>query len=338
MKLTVELGKDSYDITIEKNAIKRAGELFNLKRKVMIVTDSLVPEEYADTVYDECKEPYITVLPAGEENKDFDTMGVIIRCLLENGFTRDDAIVAVGGGVVGDMAGFAAAVYMRGIDFYNIPTTVLSQMDSSIGGKTAVDFNEYKNVVGAFYQPKGVIIDPVLIETLPDDEVASGLAESVKMAATFDEELFKIFETEEEPMDRYEEIVTRSLMIKKKVVEEDTKENGIRKVLNFGHTIGHAIETTSGLGTLTHGGCVALGMMYTSSGEAKERIRNVLLNLELRTRYKISKDKVLSAVKHDKKSHGDKVSMVFCDKIGTYRIEDKTFDEIKEIIEKENAV
>lgn len=258
MKLRVELGRDSYDITIEKNAIKKAGELFNLNRKVMIVTDSGVPEEYGDEVYDQCKEASVTVIPEGEENKNFEMIETILGCMIERGFTRGDAVVAVGGGVVGDMAGFAASIYMRGIDFYNIPTTVLSQMDSSIGGKTAVDFKNYKNAVGSFYQPKGVIIDPVLIETLPDIEVASGLAESVKMAATFDEELFKLFETEDDPVDNYEEIVTRSLMIKKKVVEEDTKETGVRKVLNFGHTIGHAIESTSGLGKFTHGQCVAL--------------------------------------------------------------------------------
>lgn len=334
MKLRVELGRDSYDITIEKNAIKKAGELFNLNRKVMIVTDSGVPEEYGDEVYEQCKEASITVIPEGEENKNFEMIETILGCMIERGFTRGDAVVAVGGGVVGDMAGFAASIYMRGIDFYNIPTTVLSQMDSSIGGKTAVDFKNYKNAVGSFYQPKGVIIDPALIETLPDIEVASGLAESVKMAATFDEELFKLFETEDDPVDNYEEIVTRSLMIKKKVVEEDAKETGVRKVLNFGHTIGHAIESTSGLGKFTHGQCVAFGMMYTSTGEAKERIRNALLNLELMTRYKVTASKILSAVTHDKKSRGDKVSMVFCDKIGTYRIEDKTFDEIKELVKK----
>lgn len=334
MKLRVELGRDSYDITIEKNAIKKAGELFNLNRKVMIVTDSGVPEEYGDEVYDRCKEAFITVIPEGEENKNFEMIETILGCMIERGFTRGDAVVAVGGGVVGDMAGFAASIYMRGIDFYNIPTTVLSQMDSSIGGKTAVDFKNYKNAVGSFYQPKGVIIDPALIETLPDIEVASGLAESVKMAATFDEELFKLFETESDPVDNYEEIVTRSLMIKKKVVEEDTKETGVRKVLNFGHTIGHAIESTSGLGKFTHGQCVAFGMMYTSTGEAKERIRNALLNLELMTRYKVTASKILSAVTHDKKSRGDKVSMVFCDKIGTYSIEDKTLDEIKELVKK----
>lgn len=341
MKLTVELGRDSYPITIERGAIKKAGELFNLERKVMIVTDSGVPREYSDTVYDLCKEPYIAVIPEGEENKNFDMLKVVMGCLLEHGFTRGDAVVAVGGGVTGDMAGFAASIYMRGIDFYNIPTTVLSQMDSSIGGKTAVDFDSYKNVVGSFYQPKGVIIDTELVETLPELEIASGLAESVKMAATFDEELFKLFESDDDLLENYEEIVKRSLMIKKKVVEEDTEESGLRKVLNFGHTIGHAIETTAGLGKLTHGECVALGMMYTSSGEAKERIRNVLSSLGLRTRYKVTASRILSAAEHDKKAHGDKISMVFCDKIGSYRLEDKTFPEIKEIVkrvEKENAV
>ena len=334
MILPVEYPGGSYDIVLERGALARAAEYLPRTGKALIVTDDGVPAAYARQIASVCPGSTIVALPQGEKTKSLDNHRALLSRMLELNFLRTDRVIAVGGGVMGDLAGFAAAVYMRGIDFYNIPTTLLSQVDSSIGGKTAVDFKNYKNAVGSFYQPKGVIIDPVLIETLPDIEVASGLAESVKMAATFDEELFKLFETEDDPVDNYEEIVTRSLMIKKKVVEEDTKETGVRKVLNFGHTIGHAIESTSGLGKFTHGQCVAFGMMYTSTGEAKERIRNALLNLELMTRYKVTASKILSAVTHDKKSRGDNVSMVFCDKIGTYRIEDKTLDEIKELVKK----
>ncbi|MDO5479698.1 MAG: 3-dehydroquinate synthase family protein, partial [Clostridia bacterium] len=213
--------------------------------------------------------------PQGEENKNFETYKTVLSALTENGFTRTDCVVAVGGGVVGDLAGFAASSYMRGIDFYNIPTTVLSQIDSSIGGKTAIDFYGYKNIIGAFHQPKKVIIDADVTKTLTKRQIVSGLAEAVKMAATSDKELFSIFENGDYE-EHFDEIIEKSLMIKKAVVEEDVDEKGLRKVLNFGHTVGHAIESNAGLGRFYHGECVALGMLYMADKEAKERIINVL--------------------------------------------------------------
>lgn len=335
MILKVSLAETSYDVVIEEGAIKKAGELLNLKRKVLVVTDSGVPKEYAETVQNASYKGYLMTLPQGEENKNFDNYRLILERLVKDGFTRTDCVVAVGGGVVGDMAGFAAATFMRGIDFYNIPTTVLSQMDSSIGGKTAIDFCGYKNIVGAFFQPKKVIVDPLLVRTQDRRQIVSGLAESVKMAATFDEELFKLFENIEVPLEEYQKIAEKSLTIKKNVVEQDEKESGLRKVLNFGHTIGHAIEKCSGLGTLYHGECVALGMMYTSSGEAKTRIRHVLKKLGLKTSYPMDKETVKEAIRHDKKASGDSVSIVLTDKIGTYKIEKYSLDEINKLLDGE---
>ena len=166
MTIHVELGASSYDIELCRGALAHVGELINLDRKIMVVTDSGVPAEYADTVRNLAKEGYQVTVPEGEESKCFANLEYILAAMLDAGFTRKDAVVAVGGGVVGDLAGFAASMYMRGIDFYNIPTTLLSQVDSSIGGKTAVDFHGYKNVIGAFYQPKKVIIDPDVLATL----------------------------------------------------------------------------------------------------------------------------------------------------------------------------
>lgn len=337
MTFTVELGEESYNVTIGEGMLSRAGELFDLNRRVLIVTDSGVPAEYAKALCPLCAEGFILTVPCGEENKSLNTLSGILEFMVENGFTRTDAVVAVGGGVVGDMAGFASAVYMRGIDFYNIPTTTLSQIDSSIGGKTAVDFMGYKNIIGAFHQPKGVIVDTSLVKTQDKRQFVSGLAESVKMAATFDEELFSLFE-KENPVSAYEEIVARSLLIKKHVVEADEKESGLRRVLNFGHTIGHAIEKCVGLGSLYHGECVALGMMYTSRGEARERIAGVLRALGLPTEYPVRAEEIIEAVGHDKKASGNIVNVVLCEKIGSYKTEKMTLDETTCLVKEGGAL
>ena len=319
MSLYMNLGKDSYDIIIERGALAKAGEYFNLDRKVLVVTDSGVPAEYAKTVAESAKEGYIVTFPRGEENKNFETYKTVLSALTEKGFTRTDCVVAVGGGVVGDLAGFAAASYMRGIDFYNIPTTVLSQIDSSIGGKTAIDFYGYKNIIGAFHQPKKVIIDADVTKTLTKRQIVSGLAEAVKMAATSDKELFSIFENGDYE-ERFDEIIEKSLIIKKAVVEEDVSEKGLRKVLNFGHTIGHAIESNAGLGRFYHGECVALGMLYMADKEAKERIINVLKKLGLPTKAEFDKDDIINTIKHDKKATGDKITVIYVKEIGSFEM------------------
>ena len=194
MILPVKTGTGGYNIYLERGALKKAGEYLNLSRRALIVTDSGVPQEYAETVAAQCKEPYIVTLPEGEKTKCFDGFKFLLSKMVEYGFTRSDCVIAVGGGVMGDLAGFAAASFMRGIDFYNIPTTVLSQVDSSIGGKVAIDFEGYKNIVGAFYPPKAVIIDSNTLKTLPERQISNGLAESVKMSLTSDKELFELFE------------------------------------------------------------------------------------------------------------------------------------------------
>ena len=194
MTIHVDLEKDSYDIEIESGILKRAGQHCDLNRKVLVVSDLGVPKTYWQTVMKQSREAVPVILDPGEKSKSLESFAKIQRELLTHDFSRNDCVAAVGGGVVGDLAGFAAACYMRGIDFYNIPTTVLSQVDSSIGGKTAVNFEGVKNVVGVFYQPKKVLIDPDVLKTLPDRQLSNGLAEAVKMAATLDEALFQRFE------------------------------------------------------------------------------------------------------------------------------------------------
>ena len=327
MDLHMNLGERSYDIIIRPGCLKDAGRLLKLDRKVLIVTDSGVPEKYARTLAAQCTEPYITVVPQGEGSKSLAVWEALLLEMQDRSFRRTDCVAAVGGGVVGDLAGFAAASFMRGVDFYNIPTTVLSQVDSSIGGKTAVNFHGIKNAVGAFCQPKWVLADTALLESLPRRQTANGLAEAVKMAACFDPVLFGLFE-EGDPFAEFFEIISRSLEIKKRVVEEDEMEQGLRKVLNFGHTIGHGIESR-GTG-LYHGECVALGMIPMCGDAVRQRLVPVLEKLGLPVRLDgVSRDAVLQAMLHDKKAVSGGITCVLCEEIGSYEFRKMTEDELR---------
>lgn len=333
MIIPVSLGENSYDIILQRGSIKKIAKYIPAteKRQFLVVTDSGVPEEYSRKVAASLNATAIFSFPQGEKSKNFDTYKSICKTLLDFSFTRKDAVVAVGGGVVGDMAGFAAATYMRGIDFYNIPTTLLSQVDSSIGGKTGIDFGDYKNIIGAFHQPKKVIIDPDVLTTLPERHIKNGLAESIKMGITFDEELFDIF-LRDNYMSKIESIIEHSLYIKRHVVEEDEKEAGLRKVLNFGHTIGHAIETTAGLEELYHGECVALGMTYMCAEHVEAILKCALKNVGLPYKYEGDKEKIYKALVHDKKSEGKEITVVKCDEIGSFRFEKMTPKSLSELI------
>lgn len=193
-KLTMNLGERSYDIIVKRGSLENLYQFARLDRRVAVVTDSGVPAQYAQMVADQCKDATIITVPQGEASKSFKILETVLRQMLDFGMGRGDLVVAVGGGVVGDLAGFAASIYMRGIDFINCPTTTLSMIDSSIGGKTAVDLGDTKNIVGAFWQPKLVIVDPDTLSTLPRRHFINGLAEAVKAGLLADPELFSIFE------------------------------------------------------------------------------------------------------------------------------------------------
>ncbi len=328
MIISMNLGAESYDIHLERGSLFKADQYFKLDRKVLIVTDSGVPAQYVKTVASLCKEPYIEIFPQGEQHKNMDTYQGILARLVREGFSRSDCVVAVGGGVTGDMAGFAAASYMRGIDFYNVPTTLLSQVDSSIGGKVAIDFMNYKNIVGAFYQPKGVLIDPEVLKTLPPRQISNGLAESIKMAATNDAKLFGFLE-QNDPLEHLDQVIEGSLLIKKSVVEQDTKETGLRRVLNFGHTVGHAIETVSGLSELYHGECVALGMLIMAAPEPRERIRAVLKKVGLPTSFAYDREQVINAMAMDKKVSGGEITVVSVPEIGKFSLDKISLESLR---------
>lgn len=337
-KLRMELGADSYDILLENGLIDRAGELLNLDRRVLIVTDSGVPRRYASCLSRFCGRPVTVRLPQGERTKRFGMLQRLLRVLLREGFTRTDCIVALGGGVVGDLAGFAASCYMRGIDFYNIPTTALSQIDSSIGGKTAIDFEGVKNIVGAFYQPRRVLIDPQLLSTLSQRQLAAGLAEAIKAGVIGDEALLDLFEREDVHL-RLDEILLRSLRLKQRLVELDERESGPRKLLNFGHTIGHGIESVCGLGEkqgLLHGECVGLGMLPMCTDPAlRRRVQDILERQNLPTRATFDPDAVFAAICHDKKAAANGMTIVTAEKAGAAQLHTVSLDWLHQLVERE---
>ena len=332
MRLTVTYNELKYDVIIEQNCLDKTDLYLNLNRKVLVVTDSLVPIEYANKVITKSKHGFLYVIESGEKSKCFDNYAKIINYLIENEFSRTDCIVAVGGGVVGDLAGFVASTYMRGIDFYNIPTTLLSQVDSSIGGKTAIDFNGVKNVVGAFYPPKMVLIDSNTLKTLDSRQLHSGLVEAIKMGLTSNCCLFELIENSKDLYFDLEKIIVEALKIKKEVVEIDPKEQNLRKILNFGHTIGHAIESNGKFNELLHGEAVGIGMLYFSSNNVKERLINVLNKYNLPTSVDLTKEELMKFIKLDKKRKGEHITIVKVNEPGSYVLENIKIEQLENIL------
>lgn len=317
MTISIDLGPDSYDIVLEAGCLRKAAELLNLDRRVLIVTDDGVPETYANTLARQCAHPLVRTVPGGEGSKSFAVLEELLKAMLSAGFNRGDCVCAVGGGMVGDLAGFAAASYMRGVDFYNIPTTVLSQVDSSIGGKTAVNLGGVKNIAGAFWQPKRVLVDLDTLATLPARQISSGLAEAVKAGLIADRALFELFETGD-IAENMERIIARSLRMKKAVVEQDERERGLRRSLNLGHTIGHGIESVT---SLTHGESVAVGMLPMCAPDVRARLLPVLEKLGLPRSVRADPEAVYAALLHDKKSAGGRITVVKVERPGSFVLE-----------------
>ena len=328
MEIDVHASSKTYPIYMERGILARAGEVIGRKGHVFIVSDDGVDEKWRNMLKEQYSDAGMYVFENGEANKNFDTLQKILKAMQEAHVSRKDTVIALGGGVVGDMAGFASAIYMRGIPYINIPTTSLSQIDSSIGGKTAIDFNGIKNSVGAFQQPDMVLIDVDVLSTLPVRHFHNGLAEAVKEGLIRDPELFAIFEKDDYE-EHLEEIIERCLRIKKEIVENDEKETGERKLLNFGHSYGHAFESYFGMNGYYHGECVGLGMMtILNDEEIRERLRKVLERLELPTECSYEPGKILELMKTDKKTDHDHITIVQVDEIGKGYLEDWLFEKV----------
>jgi 3-dehydroquinate synthase len=337
-KIDVALGARHYPITIGEGTLDSLPEVLTglgVQGATAIVTDSNVAPLYAERVEQAVCKAGLTsvtcVLPAGEENKRLSHIERLCGDFLQEGLDRSSLVIALGGGVVGDMAGFAASAFMRGIPFIQIPSTIVAQVDSSVGGKTGVNHPLGKNIIGAFHQPAAVLIDLTLLKTLPDRELRAGLAEALKHGVIADAELFAFMEEKAEAilakdLDALLTPVRRSCEIKAAVVAEDEREHGLRAMLNYGHTFGHGIEAATHYETYLHGEAVALGMhaagilaqdlgLVDSAFVARQRA--CLLAYGLPVSFPdIPIDEVLEAMKHDKKARAGTLKFIVVDALG----------------------
>ena len=334
----VSLGQRSYDIIIDRGVLGRVGDSVRpfTAGRAMVITDDNVGPLYAPRVLESLAgagiRAHLLTLPAGEPTKAFSTLPAIYERMVSFGLTRRDLVLTLGGGVIGDLGGFAAASFLRGVPFVQLPTTLLAQVDSSVGGKVAVDLPQGKNLVGAFYQPRAVLADPRALESLTDRFFADGLAEVVKTACIRDEALFDLlWECAQQGnprlgvMERIEAIVARCCEIKGAVVEADEQDNGQRMLLNFGHTIGHAIEGAEHYTGHSHGEAVGIGMVAISRlaqargqtpGGTAGRIARLLRAFGLPTRWEGDKQLLIPFLQRDKKNLGRGLTVVLLERIG----------------------
>lgn len=343
-KITVEVSK-KYDILVEENLLDCCGEAIKARflkvQQIMLVTDDVVDGLYGGRVTASLERSgYVVrkyVFPHGETSKTFATMVPLVEKMAELALTRSDLIVALGGGVTGDMAGFAAAIYLRGIDFVQIPTTLLAAVDSSIGGKTAVDLTAGKNLAGVFHQPALVLCDYSTLYTLPDEEFSTGMAEVIKHGVLMDPELFE-FVAEHDAKAHLGEIIPKNLVIKRRHVMEDEFDKGLRQLLNLGHTLAHAVEKLSNY-EINHGNAVAIGLAAVCKaayayGLAEEditdRVVSVLKKYDLMTECPFTAAEAVSVLLNDKKRSGQTINLAIPKRIGECYLYKMDVDRLEE--------
>ena len=340
--LTVNLGDRSYPIYVGAGILARAGEFLQaagLRGKVAVVSNSTVAKLYIEPVNEALTragfEVVTMLIPDGEEHKNLDSLAMIYDRLVRARFERKSIILALGGGVVGDLAGFAAATYLRGVPYIQVPTTLLAQVDSSVGGKTAVNHRDGKNLIGAFYQPRLVLIDVEMLRSLPRRELVAGLAEVIKYGIIEDAELFSVLEDKIDPLIGLDgallsQVIAASCAIKARVVEQDEREDDYRAVLNFGHTVGHALEAATGYSEFLHGEAVGVGITKATAISLRhgfcdqqtfDRIRRLIEKTGLPSDLpkSVTKESLIQGMEVDKKSAGGKIKFVMCAGIGKTR-------------------
>lgn len=337
MEFTVNLKDAKSRVIIEKGCSDHLKDYHDFSGKVMIISDGNIPISLKEKILSQFENAILVEVSEGEVSKSFDTYQMLMTKLLELGFSRKDTIVALGGGVIGDLSGFVASTYKRGCHFISIPTTTLSQIDSSIGGKVAINHNGIKNCIGNFYHPEVVFVDVNTLSTLSKRHFYNGLVEALKAGCIQDPVIFNLFKEHVDELDvespYLEEIITRSLLMKKRVVEEDEKEQNIRKILNFGHTIGHAIESYYHLHDYYHGECVANGMILIEENEEiKKDLISILNKMNIPFVKELDEDALIEFMKNDKKASGNKIDIVLVDTLGEAYLKKVSIDELRKYL------
>ncbi|MFU8785819.1 MAG: 3-dehydroquinate synthase [Candidatus Izemoplasmataceae bacterium] len=320
IKIEVNIANHKYPVFIRDGLLDSPHAYYKITNDCLLITDVNIPKTAIEKVLKSYPIKHVIKLPQGEQNKSLSTYEMILKEMLENGFNKATTVIALGGGVIGDLAGFIASTFYRGVDFVQIPTTLLSMVDSSIGGKVAINIDHYKNMVGAFYQPKAVLIDPFVLSTLPHKELMNGYAEIIKIALIRDK---KLFEQLKQPHD-INEIIAKAITLKKDVVVKDTYDQNIRNLLNYGHTIGHALETIH-FPNFLHGECIAYGMRLMAKGTAfEEELLDVLKKYQLDMEIPYDKNTLYSIILKDKKLKHNTLTIALVEEVGNGFI--KTID------------
>ncbi len=314
-KVHVPLGSRSYDILIEKGILQSIDKYIDKNREIVIISDDNIPKIYINKIKSKLNNPLCLFVEQGEQSKSMETAQLLINKLIDNGVTRGTLIIALGGGVIGDLAGFVASIYMRGVDFIQIPTTLLSQIDSSVGGKVGVNTPAMKNAIGSFKQPKLVLIDPNTLDTLDSRQISSGVAEMIKYGLIASKSLFYDI-LNNNIFNDIEKYIKICVEIKRDIVTQDEYDYGMRQLLNYGHTIGHALEQYS-QHKLLHGEAISIGMVKMAKNQdfLKDLIA-VLHKYNLPTSFEYNKKEIYNYIATDKKANGDLLNIILVESVG----------------------
>ena len=329
--INIPIKDNSYNVYINRGLLSNIDNYIDQEREIVIITDDFIPKIYLNKVKANMSNVQVFEVPQGETSKSMEIAYSIMDEMVDSKITRNCLIIALGGGVVGDLAGFISSIYMRGVDFIQIPTTLLSQIDSSVGGKVGINASNMKNAIGSFYQPKMVLIDPDTLKTLSDREFNNGVAEMIKYGMIADKELFmNLLEKELAP--NLVDYIEKCISIKKSFVVNDVFDHGNRQILNFGHTIGHAIEKYSQF-NLLHGESISIGMvMMSKKYNYYSNLLKLLQKYSLPINYEYNRDKIFEYIQTDKKASADFISIILVEEIGTSLIKKIKIEEIKKYL------
>ena len=327
--INVSYRNTDYNIYIEDNILEKLSNFINLNRKTLIISDDNIPIKYKEIVGKQLNNAEFFIFKAGENSKNQDTLFSILNHLAKNNYSRDSLLIALGGGITGDITAMAASIYKRGIDYISVPTTLLSQVDSSVGGKTAINSNYGKNLFGTFYNPLMVMIDPTTLNTLDNRQISNGLAEVIKYGIINNPEIITCLEVDSI---NYLELIKHSIKSKLYYVAQDPHDKGIRQILNYGHTIGHAIEQVSNYEYL-HGEAVAYGIKKMIKGcSFEKRIITILKKYSLDINIEFSKEELYTFIQNDKKIYDNSINLILTNELGNGFIKTILLEDIRKYL------
>ncbi len=321
--INIPKSKTTYKLIVENGLLSNINKYIMNKKELAIITDDGIPSIYIEKIKNQLPNALLITIKQGEKSKTIETANFIWNKLVENGLTKSSTLISLGGGMIGDLTGFCASLYMRGVDYIQIPTTLLAQIDASVGGKTAVNLPTMKNAVGIITQPSLVLIDPLVLQTLPMRQINNGLAEMIKYGLIADKSIFyTLLNTPQMPS--LLPLIKKTIKIKANIIMKDENDKGIRQILNFGHTIGHALEQYSHY-DLLHGEAVAIGMLLISKGKPYyDDLKSLLTKYSLPTTYNYDKEAIIKLIQTDKKTKASKLNIILVDQVGKGYI--KTID------------